>query len=348
MTGRRVTANNWVERDAAVVWHGFTQMSTFDENDPIIVALDFSSAAEADQLVSCLGDSAGFYKVGMELFGAAGRDYVRSLVDRGKQVFAVVRLDARVARMRQPSRGPNSCSTISRSRDHSSGVLMCSVGRAAAIPGHHFERVMRCRGSPNRSLDRVTRASKRRLTAARARTHGGASREPPQTEHELASARFVAPQRSQSRCAPGAGSACGRLRLICSVLAGEPPMQGYASGSCKGRRTFGLPAGGCRPPQLRSSCARRVGRAVVPRHAVAQPTDAVRSGHAPDRAKRSGLATQLRERREAEGPREGGVLRAGSQDPPSLERQSSRARGSVNVTVRTSGHTGSPPRHAPE
>jgi adenosylmethionine-8-amino-7-oxononanoate aminotransferase len=28
---------NWVERDAAVVWHGFTQMSTFGENDPIIV-----------------------------------------------------------------------------------------------------------------------------------------------------------------------------------------------------------------------------------------------------------------------------------------------------------------------
>jgi adenosylmethionine-8-amino-7-oxononanoate aminotransferase len=32
-----VTAKDWVERDAAVVWHGFTQMSTFDENDPIIV-----------------------------------------------------------------------------------------------------------------------------------------------------------------------------------------------------------------------------------------------------------------------------------------------------------------------
>src|SRR5436305_12256498 len=27
----------WVERDAAVVWHGFTQMSTYAENAPIIV-----------------------------------------------------------------------------------------------------------------------------------------------------------------------------------------------------------------------------------------------------------------------------------------------------------------------
>jgi adenosylmethionine---8-amino-7-oxononanoate aminotransferase len=32
-----VTADDWISRDAAVVWHGFTQMSTFAGNDPIIV-----------------------------------------------------------------------------------------------------------------------------------------------------------------------------------------------------------------------------------------------------------------------------------------------------------------------
>jgi orotidine-5'-phosphate decarboxylase len=52
-----------------------------------IVALDFDSAAEADRLVLNLGSGAGFYKVGMELYAAAGMDYVRSLVDRGKRVF---------------------------------------------------------------------------------------------------------------------------------------------------------------------------------------------------------------------------------------------------------------------
>jgi len=52
-----------------------------------IVALDFDSAAEADRLVLSLGSDAGFYKVGMELYAAAGMDYVRSLVDRGKRVF---------------------------------------------------------------------------------------------------------------------------------------------------------------------------------------------------------------------------------------------------------------------
>jgi orotidine-5'-phosphate decarboxylase len=56
-------------------------------HDPLIIALDFDSAREADALVSALGDSAGFYKVGMELFAAAGPDYVRSLTDRGKRVF---------------------------------------------------------------------------------------------------------------------------------------------------------------------------------------------------------------------------------------------------------------------
>ncbi len=57
------------------------------KDDPVIIALDFESAAEAERLVSSLGDSAGFYKVGMELYAAAGMDYVRSLMDRGKRVF---------------------------------------------------------------------------------------------------------------------------------------------------------------------------------------------------------------------------------------------------------------------
>jgi orotidine-5'-phosphate decarboxylase len=56
-------------------------------HDPVIIALDVDSSQEADQLVHALGASAGFYKVGMELFAAAGIDYVRSLVDRGKRVF---------------------------------------------------------------------------------------------------------------------------------------------------------------------------------------------------------------------------------------------------------------------
>ena len=55
--------------------------------DPVIIALDFDSTQDADRLVRDLGESAGFYKVGMELFAVAGMDYVRSLIDRGKRVF---------------------------------------------------------------------------------------------------------------------------------------------------------------------------------------------------------------------------------------------------------------------
>jgi orotidine-5'-phosphate decarboxylase len=56
-------------------------------SDPVIIALDFDSAGAADELVAALGDSQSFYKVGMELYAAAGMDYVRSLVDRGRRVF---------------------------------------------------------------------------------------------------------------------------------------------------------------------------------------------------------------------------------------------------------------------
>ena len=55
--------------------------------DPVIIALDFDNAHEADTLVENLKDSAVTYKVGMELFAAAGMDYVRSLTGRGKHVF---------------------------------------------------------------------------------------------------------------------------------------------------------------------------------------------------------------------------------------------------------------------
>lgn len=53
----------------------------------IIVALDVNSAAEARGLVARLGSQIGFYKVGMELYAAAGMDFVRELLGQGKEVF---------------------------------------------------------------------------------------------------------------------------------------------------------------------------------------------------------------------------------------------------------------------
>lgn len=55
--------------------------------NPIIIALDVESAAEARRLVDQLGSNASFYKVGMELYAAAGMEFVRELLGRGKDVF---------------------------------------------------------------------------------------------------------------------------------------------------------------------------------------------------------------------------------------------------------------------
>ena len=54
---------------------------------PIIIALDVESAGEARALATRLGDSVSFYKVGMELYAAAGMEFVRELVGQGRQVF---------------------------------------------------------------------------------------------------------------------------------------------------------------------------------------------------------------------------------------------------------------------
>lgn len=55
--------------------------------NPLIIALDLESADQARALVHELGDSVSFYKVGMELYAAAGMEFVRELVGQGKQVF---------------------------------------------------------------------------------------------------------------------------------------------------------------------------------------------------------------------------------------------------------------------
>jgi orotidine-5'-phosphate decarboxylase len=59
---------------------------------PIIIALDVESATEARELVSKLGTSASFYKVGLELYTAAGMDFVRELKSQGHSVFLDLKL----------------------------------------------------------------------------------------------------------------------------------------------------------------------------------------------------------------------------------------------------------------
>jgi len=55
--------------------------------EQLIVALDASSAAQAQKIVSSLGDTVSFYKVGMQLYTAEGPAIVRDLVGSGRRVF---------------------------------------------------------------------------------------------------------------------------------------------------------------------------------------------------------------------------------------------------------------------
>jgi orotidine-5'-phosphate decarboxylase len=58
-----------------------------DPRQRLIVALDLSTAAAAHNIVAAVGDSASYYKVGMQLYTAVGPSVVRELVAAGQRVF---------------------------------------------------------------------------------------------------------------------------------------------------------------------------------------------------------------------------------------------------------------------
>ncbi len=63
-----------------------------DMRDRLIVALDVSNASTAQSLVKRIGEAAGIYKVGLQLFAAEGPGFVRDLVHSGRRVFLDLKL----------------------------------------------------------------------------------------------------------------------------------------------------------------------------------------------------------------------------------------------------------------
>ena len=61
-------------------------------DDRLIVALDVHTMDDVKALVSTLGDTVTYYKVGMELFYSVGPDVVRLLKEQGKHVFLDLKL----------------------------------------------------------------------------------------------------------------------------------------------------------------------------------------------------------------------------------------------------------------
>ena len=60
--------------------------------DRLIVALDFSTIADAEALVHSLGDTVSFYKIGMELAYIGGIPFGKRLIAAGKKVFFDLKL----------------------------------------------------------------------------------------------------------------------------------------------------------------------------------------------------------------------------------------------------------------
>jgi orotidine-5'-phosphate decarboxylase len=68
------------------------EVSRLAPRDRLIVALDIPEVSNARGLVETIGESAGFYKIGMELAYGGGLPLVSELVSAGKQVFLDLKL----------------------------------------------------------------------------------------------------------------------------------------------------------------------------------------------------------------------------------------------------------------
>jgi orotidine-5'-phosphate decarboxylase len=60
--------------------------------DRLIVGLDVPTIAEAEKIVSQIGDDVSFYKIGYQLVFAGGLEFARELAESGKKIFLDMKL----------------------------------------------------------------------------------------------------------------------------------------------------------------------------------------------------------------------------------------------------------------
>jgi orotidine-5'-phosphate decarboxylase len=102
----------------------------------LAVALDYPDAYQAMKLVDSLGQTCQWFKVGMELYYAAGNDMIRQLRDRGFDVFLDLKLhdipNTVAGAVRSATKAGASLLTI-----HASGgsAMMTAAADAAKAPG---------------------------------------------------------------------------------------------------------------------------------------------------------------------------------------------------------------------
>ncbi len=104
---------------------------------PVIVALDFDSAAEALALVDRLGASAGAVKVGLQLLVRGGPAVVRALVEREREVFLDLKLHEIPNSVANAVRaaGELGVSMVTVHASGGSAVLRAAVQAARPFPG---------------------------------------------------------------------------------------------------------------------------------------------------------------------------------------------------------------------
>jgi orotidine-5'-phosphate decarboxylase len=69
-----------------------TRQQAATAREKLIVALDFATPRDAAALVTMLGDSVSFYKIGLELVCGGGLPFAQDLIRDGKQVFLDLKL----------------------------------------------------------------------------------------------------------------------------------------------------------------------------------------------------------------------------------------------------------------
>ena len=77
---------------------------TLDARERLIVALDLPTVRAAEDMVSRLGDSVYFYKIGYQLAFAGGLPFAAGLIAAGKQVFLDLKLHDIATRSPRASR----------------------------------------------------------------------------------------------------------------------------------------------------------------------------------------------------------------------------------------------------
>jgi orotidine-5'-phosphate decarboxylase len=110
--------------------------ATLDPKDRLAVALDFPDIHQALALVDSLGDTCRWFKVGMELYYAAGNSFVQDLRNRGFDVFLDLKLhdipNTVAGAVRSATQAGASLLTV-----HASGgpAMLAAAAEAASAPG---------------------------------------------------------------------------------------------------------------------------------------------------------------------------------------------------------------------